>query len=324
MLTVELLDFIRNGKKFLIAGHKEPDGDCIGSQLALASVLRRMGKEVIACSPGPFKRNEIKQFEHLFVSVPDENTRAGARVIVLDCSAPDRTGDLEPYLEGLPFAVIDHHEAGLFAKSGSFDGKLFYVDGKAPSTTFLVLKLIQALGMEPDREEAEYLFLGLCTDTGFFRHVDADGAKTFEAAAELIRAGASPKRSFAAMYGGKTLDSRRLLGHILLRAEALFGGKLMLSTEEYDETSVLGIESRDSDSLYQLLQSVSGVEAIALIRQETPEKCTVGLRSRDLVDVGRIAVSFGGGGHKNAAGVSINGTIAEIKPQIIAAFEKAF
>jgi phosphoesterase RecJ-like protein len=309
-----ILKFIREGGKFLIAGHKEPDGDCVGSQIVLASVLRRMGKEAILCSAGPFKRIEIKSYEHLFCSEP-ENTE-GFRVIVVDCSSPERTGDLEKFLRGLPAAVIDHHGT---SQEAQWDA--FYVDHQAPSTTFLMRQLIAALGLEPLGEEAELLFFGLCTDTGFFRHVDGGGAETFDTAAALIRAGANPKAAFAAMHGGKSLDSRRLMGHILSRAESLFDGKLIISSEEYEETCRFGLEGRDSDSLYQLFQAVAGVEAIVLIRQETPEKCSVGLRSRDLLDIGRIAASFGGGGHKNAAGFAIPGTIAELKPKIVKAFE---
>ena len=321
----ELLNFIRKGKKFLIAGHQEPDGDCVGSQLALASVLRRMGKEAIPCSAGPFKRAEIKSYEHFFSAAPDEKDRAGASLIIVDCSDPDRTGDLEPFLENLPLAVIDHHEGGEYAAvaEGSAKGAM-YVDARAPSATIMVLKVIEALGLELLREEAELLFFGLCTDTGFFRFVDVGGAEAFDAAAALVRSGANPKVAFAAMHGGKSLDSRRLLGHILTRAESLFGGKLILSVEEYEETCRFGLEGRDSDSLYQLLQAVAGCEAIVIIRQETPEKCTIGLRSRDWVDVRRIAESFGGGGHKNAAGFSTAGTISELRPKIIKAFENTF
>jgi phosphoesterase RecJ-like protein len=199
-----------------------------------------------------------------------------------------------------------------------------YIDTNAPSTTFLVKKLIEALGLELTREEGEFLFLGLCTDTGFFRHVDSEGAGTFEAAASLIRSGANPKAAYAAMYGGKSLNSRKLMGHALINAESLFDGKLIISFKEYAQIGSLGSDGQDSDVLYQLFQSVDGVEAIVLIRQETPEKCVVGLRSRSWVDVASIAESFGGGGHKNAAGFSQAGIIAELKPKLIAAFETVF
>jgi len=321
-VSEELLNFIKEGAEFLVAGHKEPDGDCVGSQLALVSVLRRMGKKAVPCSAGPFKRTEIKSWEHLFTSAPVR--KDGARVILVDCSEPDRTGTLAGFLEGLPVAVIDHHAAGNHSMSSFGTAGLRLIDGNAPSTTFLVLKLIEALNLELIPEEAELLFFGLCTDTGFFRFVDGGGAKTFEAAARLIRCGANPAAAYEAIHGGKSLDSRRLLALVLLRSESLFGGKLILSWEEYDETRRFGLEGRDSDNLYNLLQSVAGVQAIVVIRQETPERCTVGFRSKDWVDVRSIAESFGGGGHRNAAGLSIAGTIAELKPKIIEAFGQVF
>jgi phosphoesterase RecJ-like protein len=324
VVPARLVDFIKTGTKFLVAGHKEPDGDCVGSQLALVSVLRRMGKEALPCSAGPFKRTEVKPYEHLFISSPGEAERAGSRVIVTDCSSLDRTGDLEPLLAGLPLAVIDHHAVGQFAGAGASGPA--YIDGGAPSVTVLILKLIEALGMGLERSEAGLLLFGLCTDTGFFRHVDDTGAAVFDAAARMIRAGASPKQAFLAINGGKSLDSRILMGRILSRAEAFYGGRLLLSTEEYEETRRYGLEGRDSDALYQLLQSVKDMEAIVLIRQEKllPPQCTVGLRSRDRVDVAAIAGSFGGGGHKNAAGFSADALIAALKPEILEAFKPAF
>ncbi|MDR1862548.1 MAG: bifunctional oligoribonuclease/PAP phosphatase NrnA [Treponema sp.] len=319
-----LVDFIREGTKFLIVGHKEPDGDCVGSQLALVSVLRRMGKEALPCSAGPFKRTEVKPYEGFFISSPGEEERSGSRVIVTDCSSLERTGDLAPLLKGLPLAVIDHHGTGEFASAGA-SGPV-YIAGGAPSVTLLILRLIEALGMPLERPEAELLLFGLCTDTGFFRHVDKSGAAAFDAAARMVRAGASPKQAFLSINGGKSLDSRILMGRILQRTEAHYGGRLLLSTEEYEETQRYGLEGRDSDALYQLLQSVEGMEAVVLVRQEKPDppQCTVGLRSRSWVDVAAIAGSFGGGGHKNAAGVSVNALIADLKPKILEAFKPVF
>ena len=330
IVSIELLDFIKKGKKFLIAGHKEPDGDCVGSQIVLASVLRKMGKEVILCSAGPFKHTEVKPYERLFVPAPEEKDREGAWAILIDCSGLDRTGSLEPFLEGLPLAVIDHHKAGKYSPveqrlPAEFPpDRLVYADAHSPSATLLIYEIVKALGEPLSREEAELLFLGLGTDTGFFRYVGKDGAEAFEAAAGLVRSGADPRAAYSAINGGKSLDSRRLLGSILTRAEALFGGKLIYSYEEYEDILRFGPESRDSDALYQLLQSIAGVEAIVVIRQETPERCTIGFRSRDCVDVGAIAAAFGGGGHKNAAGLSISGSISELKPKILKAFEAVF
>ncbi|MDR0879068.1 MAG: bifunctional oligoribonuclease/PAP phosphatase NrnA [Treponema sp.] len=322
-----LIKFIREGNKFIVAGHKEPDGDCIGSQLALASVLQRMGKEAAVCSAGPFKRTEVLFYADRFTSAPQAEDRNGARVIVVDCSAAYRTGDLAPHLEGLPTAVIDHHETG--DHPAHSEETPVYLDGGAPSVTFMILRVIEGLGLVPSKEEADLLFFGLCTDTGFFRHVDDSGAEIFTAAAALIRSGANPKQTFQAINGGKSLGSRILMGLLLSRVESHYDGRLLVSFEQYEETRRFGLEGRDSDSLYQLLQSVAGVEAIVIIRQETlglpsGDNCTVGLRSRDSVDVAAIAARFGGGGHKNAAGISIKGVIEDLRPRLIAAFEKSF
>jgi phosphoesterase RecJ-like protein len=308
------------GEKFILAGHKEPDGDCVGSSLALYSALRRLGKEAILCSAGPFKRIELKAYAPRFAGALSGEERRNARVIIVDCSGPDRTGDLETYLKGLPLALIDHH----LMRARPAQAAVSYIDPDAPSVTVMILALIEALGLCPTAEEAEHLFFGLCTDTGFFRHLDETGAETFSRASRMIRAGASPKKAFNAMNGGKSFNSRILLGIQLARAEEHFGGRLIYTSEEYEETRRFGLEGRDSDSLYQILLAVAGVEAIVVVRQETPENCTAGLRSRDQVDVAAIAADFGGGGHKNAAGFAFSGLIAELKPKILARFEAVF
>lgn len=312
----EIISFIREGGAFIVAGHKEPDGDCVGSQLAMVSALRRLGKKAIACTAGPFKRSEVKVFEPRFESWPEDAVGKGYRLIILDCSSLERIGDLPA--EGLPLASVDHHG------SGNPDGEAVYLVPRAPSVTVLVLNIIEALGLSPTKEEAELLLFGLCTDTGFFRHIDEDGAETFRMAARLIDAGASPKFAFQMIHGGKTLASRNLTGLVLSRARPLFGGKLLFSFEEYEDAQKFGGESRDSDMLYQLLMSVEGAEAAAIIRQEKPENCTLGLRSKDRIDVSLIAGQFGGGGHKNAAGASVKGTIAGIEPKLFKAFETFF
>jgi phosphoesterase RecJ-like protein len=314
-----LLDFIKRGKKFLVLGHKEPDGDCIGSQLALSSVLRRLGKEAIPCSAGPFKRPEIGPYQERCILHIGAQEREGAWVLIMDCWALYRTGDLAAALEGLPQAIIDHHASGAYAE-GTSEG-VRYIDPTAPSVTFMTLGIIEALGLSPTKEEAELLLFGLCTDTGFFRHIDEQGAETFEYAARMIRGGASPKQVFQRIHGGKSLNSRILMGIMLSRVQVYFEGSLLLTTESYEDTQRFGLEGRDSDTLYQVLQAVRGVEAIVIIRQETPENCTVGLRSRDRVNVAEIAAQFGGGGHKNAAGCSIPGDIEAIRLQILRAFE---
>jgi phosphoesterase RecJ-like protein len=322
-VPANFISFIKEGSKFLVAGHEEPDGDCVGSQLALVSALRRLGKEAIPCSAGPFKRTEVLAYAPRFTALPGEKERENARVIIVDCGAVDRTGSLEPLLRACPLGIVDHHAVGTLPPDDR--NNPVFLDPNAPSTTFMVLELIEALGLSPTGEEANLLLFGLCTDTGFFRHLDERGAEAFIRAARLIRAGGNPKRIFNTINGGKSFNSRILLGIQLSRAEEYFGGKLIYTCEKYEETQRFGLEGRDSDSLYQLLLSVAGAEAVVIIRQESPEKCTVGLRSRDKVNVALVAADFGGGGHRNAAGFIREGTvIEELKPKLIAAFKKIF
>jgi len=313
----ELVQFVKTGSKFIIAGHKEPDGDCVGSQLALKNALERLGKTAIVCSAGPFKRTELRDYAGLFVSIPPNEER-DTKVIIVDCSGRERTGSIREHLDKYPCAVIDHHSA--VTHPASTPQCPVYVDAGSPSCTLLVYKLIIALGLVLTEDEAILLLFGLCTDTGFFRHMTEKNTAVFEAAAEMIRCGASPKNIFGIMNGGKSLNSRILMGRILSRTESYFNGKLLLCYETMEEFNTFGYESRDSDSLNQMLMSVAGVEALVIIRQEFADNCTVSLRSAGKVNVAQIAASFGGGGHKNAAGLTMKGEIPYVKKCILESF----
>jgi phosphoesterase RecJ-like protein len=318
----ELVNFIKTCSKFIIVGHKEPDADCVGSQLALRSALSRMNKESIVCSAGPFKRAELKEYSGQFVTIPPDANKTNTKVIIVDCSVKERTGNINELINEFSYAVVDHHATVTNMPSTS-DAPV-YVDPNAPSCALLIYKLIIALGLELTEEEASLLLLGICTDTGFFRHLTEKNAQTFEYAAKLISCGASPKKIFYKINGGKSLNSRILLGNILSRTEPYFDGRLLLSYETLDESETFGLEGRDSDSLNQMLLSVEKAEAVLIIRQERVDNCTVSLRSIDKVDVSQIAASFGGGGHKNAAGLTMKGDITFVKQKILESFKKIF
>ena len=309
-----LIDFINTGTNFVVVGHEEPDGDCVGSQLAIHSLLCRMGKKAIPSSAGPFERTELKSFEQFFLPFPLE--REGLRLLVMDCSARERVGNLP--IEGLPSAIIDHHV------SGNPWGDAVYLDTEASSVCFMTEKIYTALGIKPTKEEAELLLFGICTDTGFFRHLDEKGSETFFTTARLVAAGASPKKIYGIMDGGKSLNSRLLAGSCLARTRSYHSGKLLVTDETLEESEQFGHLSRDSDLIYRLLQSVEGAEAVAIVRQENKEECSMGLRSRDRIDVAAIAKSFGGGGHKNAAGAKVSGNSAQLEEKLVAAFGKIF
>ncbi|MDY7030046.1 MAG: bifunctional oligoribonuclease/PAP phosphatase NrnA [Spirochaetota bacterium] len=320
----EVLDVLGEGEHYIILGHKEPDGDCIGSQLGLGRFLARRGKHVHLVSPGPFQRVELEPWRDEFAPhIPDQIDPARTIVVVVDCSTLERIGYLADEIEPLKLktVVIDHHS------SGTPFGDVRHIDPAAPSVTMMILDLIEELGDIPTREEAGILLFGLATDTGFFRHLEADNQDVFEAVGRLTAFGASPKDIYQRMYGGRSLESKRLLGVLLERTRSYCDGKLIITYETLDELDQFGIENRDSDSLYQQLQGVLGTETILFIREERPGECSVGLRSNADVDVGRIALSFGGGGHAKAAGFSWKGSYKEsleaVLPAIIQAVQDA-
>lgn len=314
-----LIWFIENHDCFYVLGHREPDGDCIGSQLALASFLKSMGKRAHVLSSGPFTRSEILDYEHRFKSeAPPERDYERAAALVLDCSSMSRIGSVSESMPKVPIAFIDHHA------SNETPSESDYLDHTAPAVTAMVFLLMEAMGHTPTKEEAELLFFGLCTDTGFFRHLDERGSSTFEIAAGLVRAGASPKRTFLEINGGKTLYSRKMLAEILLRVEPHYAGKLLVSYVTLDDQQRYGVASRDSDILYQLMMSVAGCEVCFVVKQEAEKQCTVGFRSRERVNVAEVAARFGGGGHKLASGLSMQGTIDTVMEALIRAFGPIF
>jgi len=309
-----ILNTFQSHDTFYILGHEEPDADCLGSQRVLGSWLSRRGKKVHLCSAGPWKRPEIADWEKLFCSrIPEPEAGENPLLVILDCSAPDRTGFPDSALPKADSCVIDHHAAG------SDFGDIRLVDSLSPSTTLLIQKLIEAAGDEPTKEEAEILFLGFCTDTGFFRHVEPGRSEPLEAVARLVEAGASPSETFRLLAGGRSMGSRKLLGRVLERAEPYFGGRLVLSWETWRDWKELGSE-RDSDILYQMLLSISGVEAAAVIREQNDGTCAIGLRSITSLDVSDIARFFGGGGHKKAAGCTTSGDLQDVTEHLLQIF----
>ena len=144
----------------------------------------------------------------------------------------------------------------------------------------------------------------------------------FKSAARLVEDGANPRKIYDEMSGGKPFLTRKLLAVMLSRTERYFNNKLCVTYETMEDTKKFGAEGRDSDALYSLLLAVEGVEAVLFVRQETENTCTAGFRSKNAVDVSAIAAKFGGGGHKNASGLSVEGKIDTLIPQILKEFAK--
>jgi len=306
--------FIQGHRLLVVAGHKEPDGDCVASQLAVATLAGRLGTPTLLLSAGPFDRPEIGDFADRFTaSAGDADLGPGTAAIIVDCSTPDRTGVLAPLLARLPCLVIDHHS------SGEAFGDVRFVDTAAPSTTTLVLALYEAMGIEVDRDTARLLLFGLGTDTGFFRHVGADGAATFRAVARLAERGATTAEAFMMAYGRRSLAGRRLLARELERAESLAADALLVSWQTIADRAAAGAVPRGEDDLYRLLQTVKDNRVVAFLKEEAPGRWSVGLRSDPGIDVGVVAAGFGGGGHRQAAGCDMAGTLDSVKAAVVAA-----
>lgn len=302
---------------YILLGHEQPDADCLCSQLGLAAYLKKTGKNVHILAAKPFDRPETLSLEPLFESdwdalSPDDKTL----LVLLDLSDINRTGFPPEELKKLPRMVIDHHD------SGKAEGDYRYVDPHSPSTTLLVQRIWAKAGLDPDRETCNTLFFGFATDTGFFRHLEDKTDEVFNAVADLVRGGASPNRTFRQISAGRTLGTRRLMGRIMERSRFYCNHKILISWEDPNDREELGTGERDSDKLYQMLQSIEGCEAVALLRQENDNKCIVGLRSNNDIDVGRIASALGGGGHKKAAGCAAEGSMDEVKARVLTLFEE--
>lgn len=297
-----LCQFLREYRGYFVVGHEDPDGDSVGSQLALAELLRHLGAEVCLLSAGPFRRGEIREFAPQFArTIPSEIVAAvgggGWGVVVLDCSTSERMGsELLNALKELPAGVIDHHP------SGERYGTVRWVDPGMPSVAAMVYLLFLEMGVPVTPLVAEYLFLGVATDTGYFRHLGCGSSDTFRTCAALVDMGANPGKIFRRINGNKSLDSKRLLGTLLQNTEEHCGGKILIACETREMVEKFDIGHRDSDALYQQLQEVEGVEILLLIREEQDGSVSVGLRTDRAIDVGTLASRFGGGGHSKASG----------------------
>ncbi len=303
-VPAEVTDFLRSNGSFFILGHVEPDGDCIGSQLALGSALTRLGASVSLLNSGPFERQEIVDYKDSFVTHADSLPKVEAAIVV-DCSSSDRIGRFFfDIVDEYPTLVIDHHIGG------SPFGNVRFVRPEIPATTILISSIIAALGLEISGDEAQALFLGLATDTGFFRFVEGGNAVAFEAAARLVAAGASPRETDETIAYRRSFESRILISRMIQRAERLQDGDFVLTYQTNQDDLELGAR-RDSDALYRLLLAVEGVRAIVVVKEKN-NGCAVSLRSNDSFDVAAIAGEFGGGGHQKAAGAFVAGPLIDV------------
>ena len=314
---VELRRALKACDRILILSHQNPDGDAIGSSLALASAMAALGKdcEIVNVDGVPANLTWLPLAERVQM-VPAENADYDG-VVLLDCGSPNRTGFDESVLSrGRVRINIDHHPGN------SHFGDVNLVDPDACATAELVYEGLQAMPAPIGYSAATAIYTAILMDTGSFRFSNAN-ARAFEIASRMVAKGVDPSQVAHMVYDQQPIGRLRLLSRVLDtldlsprdKAASAVVTRAMLS-----ETHT-GVE--DVEGFVNHARSIYGVEVGILLREEGPGRYRVALRSKGRVDVSRIASVFGGGGHRNAAGATVTGRAEEIKQRIFAMVEDA-
>ena len=296
-LAVERL---RNARRVLLTCHRNPDGDAIGSELALAELAAEFGIEAVIVNrdPAPVTLGKLPGMETVVVAdtLPGDFPDGFDLVITVECPELERAGFAG--LDQAPILNIDHHLAN------PAYGEVNYLDEEAPAVGEMVWSMFKAAGVEPSIDTAINTFVALATDTGDFRYSNAR-PRAFRAAAEMVERGADPPTISEWVHDGRTEASVRLLGEALKTLR--FGCDGRLASLAVDEAAFerAGADSTDTDEIINIPRAVAGVEAVVFCKQWEPGLVKVSLRSRGRVDVRSVASSFGGGGHTNAAGCAL-------------------
>ena len=318
--TRAVVEALRLHDRFMVTSHDNPDGDALGSLLATHLALEELGKDSVmvlggaAPLPGEYGFLELEARGLLRSAPPD----AGYRVIVaVDCAQESRIVD-PTLIGGAPLTVnVDHHH------DNTRFGDLDLVVDDASSTAEVLADLFAALGVELTPAIAEALYTGLVTDTGRFQYSNTT-PKALRLAADLVEAGADVSKVFVEVYESTPFPKLKLLARALERATELADGRIVLSELRREDFDAAGAEEPYSEGIIDNLRAVDGAELVALVR-ELPDGASSArkgsLRSRpDGVDVSAIARSFGGGGHKRAAGFSTDLPMDEVTSRIVDAF----
>lgn len=299
-----IADEIRRRQRFVITSHARPDGDAIGSGLAMAYALRAMGKEARVVSkdaPPP----AMLPFPGVpDVEVTDRVDDPGDAVIVMECGDLRRTG-----VDGLDRGYVinlDHHPGN------TMYGALNWFDLSAAACGEMVFDLIQELGVPLTPEIATHIYITILTDTGSF-HYSNITPKTFEIARLCVEAGVSPPAIARSIFDSNSLGRLKLFGAVLSKMELDRTGRIAMLAVDPRLMSECGGTYDDTEGLINMPLTVKDILAVVFFKENGPGDWRVSLRSKGDIDVNAIAKQFGGGGHKNASGCSASGTLNELR-----------
>jgi phosphoesterase RecJ-like protein len=311
----EVLEAVRRGRRVLLFAHVYPDGDVLGSQLGLGLALRAAGRTVtFACAhpvPDPF---------HFLPGAADvQQWKVGRNefdlVVTLDCPDPGRLGGLLEGARGPGVHVlnIDHHG------DNRRYGDVNWVDTRAAATGEMVYDLLDAAGLPLTADVAVNLYTAIVTDTGSFRYSNTT-SKTFRVAARLVETGVDPARVATTVYETRDLAGLRLLGQVLQGIETDADGTVAWLV--IDRVHASSPDLPEAEEFVNYPRSVRTAKVAVLFR-ELPDAVKVSLRAKGEVNVASIAGRLGGGGHPNAAGLMLPGSLAEAKAVVLGAVREA-
>ncbi|MBD3426060.1 MAG: bifunctional oligoribonuclease/PAP phosphatase NrnA [Candidatus Omnitrophica bacterium] len=312
---------IRQLKKrdnFLVMAHVNPEGDSIGSQIAMQRLLEKWGKKAVVVDHDevPDNLRFLKGAEAIQPEVP-----AGfspETLVILDCPVRERTGDIPRLGEEKGFIInIDHHV------SNEYFGDANWVEAGASSVGEMIYILARETNTEIDIEIAEAIYTAIITDTGMFNYTNTT-RHTHEVAGELIEVGVDPKGLHGRIFESKELSQIRLLGKVLGTLQVEDNGRLAHMSLTRSMLAEEGVDSVPTDEFINYPRSIKGVQAAVFFKEnmDHPERINVSFRSTGGIDVNKVASRFGGGGHPQASGCTLFTNLREAREKVLNAVKE--
>jgi phosphoesterase RecJ-like protein len=295
---------IRTRQRFILSSHVRPDGDAIGSQMAMAYALRHLDKQVriINRDHPPPPLTVFPGVER--IEVAERADEVGDAVIVMESGTLDRTGVAG--LDGGFVINIDHH------LGNSMYGAINWFDVSAAACGEMVFDLIRELGVPLTPEIATHVYIAILTDTGSF-HYSSISPRTFDICRQCVEAGVDPPTVARAIFDVSTLSRLKLFGAVLSAMELDGTGRLATVMVDHKLTASCGGTYEDTEGLVNLPLTVKEIEAVVFFKEQGPDDWRISMRSKGEVDINVVAKEFGGGGHKNASGCSATGRLDDLK-----------
>ena len=316
-IVERIIGAIRHARKICVVGHIRPDGDCVGSQLALTLALRNEGKKVLC-----WNEDTIPQ-KYAFLD-PDKIIQKPKRggqfdlVIATDCASFERLGKVGACITNRKlFINIDHHT------SNTRYGDINWISAREASSGELIFKLLKAARWPITKQIADCLFTAVSTDTGSFQYSNTRPG-TFHVSAELVTRGADLAKICDEVYQSFSLSRVRLLKHLYGKFRLTHRDKIAYVWLKKADFARTGAESSDTEGLIDHIRAIEPVIVACVFEEIEPELTRISLRSKSgRVDVNEIAAQFGGGGHAAAAGARIPGKPLAIQRRVVAAIKRA-